>query len=271
MINDLTALVLTYNEQENIARALDSLSWVPQVIVIDSYSTDITVTKAAKYPNVKVVSRAFDSFAKQCNFGLEQISSEWALSLDADYVLSPEVVSEIRNLNPASHINGYSVAFRYCIYGRPLRASLYPPRVVLYRRQRAHYRNEGHGHRVTIEGRVERLTRKIDHDDRKPFSRWLESQNRYAQIEARYLLNVDSGLSVNGHQLSGGTRQLKPQDRLRLKIFFAPPVMFLYLLFCRGLILDGWRGWYYTAQRTIAELLLSLRLLTEKHRLESGE
>lgn len=58
------------------------------------------------------------------------------------------------------------------------------------------------------------------------------------------------------------------QDRLRLKIFVAPPVMFLYLLFGRGLILDGWRGWYYVMQRTLAEMLLSLRLLTEKYELE---
>ncbi len=54
------------------------------------------------------------------------------------------------------------------------------------------------------------------------------------------------------------------RDRLRLKIYFAPPVMFVYLLFARGLILDGWPGWYYVMQRTLAELLLSLRLLTER-------
>ena len=47
--------------------------------------------------------------------------------------------------------------------------------------------------------------------------------------------------------------------------------MFFYLLFGRGLILDGWPGWFYVAQRTIAELLLSMRLLIEKHALENGK
>jgi hypothetical protein len=58
---------------------------------------------------------------------------------------------------------------------------------------------------------------------------------------------------------------------LRLKIYFAPVAMFLYLLFVRGLVLDGWPGWYYVMQRTIAEMLLSLRLLTEREKLEESE
>ena len=81
----------------------------------------------------------------------------------------------------------------------------------------------------------------------------------------------------NGHNLIAETvalhapdRQLSAPDRLRMRIFFAPPAMFLYLLPGRGLILDGWPGWYYVMQRTIAEMLLSLRLLTERERLEEN-
>ena len=269
-MDDLTALILTYNEQENISRALDSISWIPQIIVVDSYSTDETVKLASGYSNVTVVQRAFDSFANQCNFGLEHVTTDWVLSLDADYVVTPELREQIRMLDPNSSVAGYSVDFRYCIFGQPLRASLYPARTVLYRRKLAQYRDEGHGHRVTVDGQIEKLPGKIDHDDRKPLSRWIESQDRYARLEARYLLNADSGLSVNGHQLSGGTRELKPQDRLRLAIYFAPIVMFFYLLFGRGLILDGWRGWYYVVQRTIAEFLLSIRLI-ERKKLELGD
>jgi hypothetical protein len=55
--------------------------------------------------------------------------------------------------------------------------------------------------------------------------------------------------------------QLRFQDRVRRKIFFAPPLLFFYLLFVRGLILDGWAGWYYVLQRTVVEMLISLNLL----------
>jgi hypothetical protein len=53
-----------------------------------------------------------------------------------------------------------------------------------------------------------------------------------------------------------------------LKIFFAAPAMFVYLMFVRGLVFDGWPGWFYVAQRTFAELLLSIRLLIKKYGLE---
>ncbi len=182
----------------------------------------------------------------------------WVLSLDADYVLTPELVQELKGLEPPEDIAGYSAPFRYCIFGRPLRSTIYPPRTVLYRRDRAHYEDEGHGHKVRINGVVEMLRGKIDHDDRKPLSRWLQSQDGYFKIEARHLLATS-----NEH--------LNRQDRLRKRIYFAPGVIFLYLLFGRGLILDGWPGWYYVFQRTIAEALLSLRLLTERHSLEKAD
>lgn len=259
LTDDVTALILTYNEKENIGRSLSALSWAPNVLLIDSGSTDGTPELArATHPNARVAQREFDSFASQCNFGLSQISTEWVLSLDADYVLTPELIAEIASLNPAADVAGYSVDFRYCIFGHPLRSTVYPARIVLYRRTQAQYRDEGHGHRVVIDGSVGRLSGKIDHDDRKPLSHWIQAQDGYAMIESRHLVATPVG-------------ELNFQDRLRRKIFFAAPAMFLYLLFGRGLILDGWPGWFYVGQRTIAELLLSLRLLIEKHNLEQRE
>jgi len=270
-MRDLTALVLTYNEEENIGRTLSSISWIEKVVVLDSYSTDETAKIARTYPNVVVAQRKFDDHTSQWNFGLEQVATPWVLSLDADYQLSDRLAAEIQQLNWSEEIAGYAARFEYRIFGKSLRASVYPPRVVLFRRDHGRYMADGHTQLLKIDGSVGELHSPIYHDDRKPLSRWIQSQDSYAKLEARYLLNVDRGLSVNGHQLSGGTRQLKPQDRLRLAIYFAPVVMFFYLLFGRGLILDGWRGWYYVAQRVIAELLLSLRLLSEKHNLEQGE
>src|SRR2546425_10833422 len=114
MQDDITALILTYNEAPNIARTLDRLRWVHRVVVVDSCSTDETAEIASGFSNVNVVQRPFDFFARQCNFGLEQIRSPWVLSLDADYVLTEELLSEIANLSMDS-VTGYAVRFRYCI------------------------------------------------------------------------------------------------------------------------------------------------------------
>ena len=252
MRDEITVLILTFNEAPNIVRTLRRLSWARSILLLDSFSSDDTIALAQRaHPTVLVAQRRFDSFAQQCNFGLALITTGWVLSLDADYVLTPELVDEISTLDPPEDIAGYSAQFRYCIFGRPLRSTIYPPRTVLYRRKLATYHDEGHGHRVTVSGKVTELSGKIDHDDRKPLSYWLQSQKRYAIIEARHLRTTPAA-------------QLSFQDRLRRKIFLAAPAMFLYLLVGRGFILDGWRGWYYVCQRTFAEMLLSRRLLTER-------
>ena len=253
---DLTILILTYNERENLARTLEAVAWAPHVLIVDSFSTDETLEIAASFPNVQIVQRAFDSFGGQCNFGLAQITTPWVLSLDADYILTPELVMELKQLEPPADVAGFSASFHYNVWGRRLRHTLYPRRTVLYQRALATYRDEGHGHRVSVNGRVALLTGKIDHDDRKPLSRWIGSQDSYSKIEARHLLQTDDA-------------ELTIQDRLRKRIYFSAPVMFFYLLIARGLILDGWAGWYYVGQRTFAEILLSLRLLTEREQLET--
>jgi hypothetical protein len=232
------------------------LTWATRILLLDSFSNDETLELAkAVAPNISIMQRRFDSFAGQCNFGLGQITTEWVLSIDADYVLTPELIAEIGALDPKSDVAGYSVEFRYCIFGHPLRSTLYPARTVLYRRKLGKYRDEGHGHRVAVDGKVEKLANKIDHDDRKPLTYWIRSQDVYAEIEARHLLSTELA-------------QLSFQDRLRRRIFFAPPAVFLYLFLGQGLIFDGWPGWFYVGQRTIAELLLSLRLLINRLELE---
>src|ERR1051326_2035309 len=151
MLDQITPLVLTCNEAPNIRRTLERLCWAKEVVVVDSFSTDDTLAIARRFPNIRIVQRAFDSFADQCNFGLQQIQTPWVLSLDADYILSEALVrelSQLSTLNSQPSTCAFSARFRYCIQGRPLRASLYPPRTVLYRKDKARYRNEGHGHRV---------------------------------------------------------------------------------------------------------------------------
>jgi glycosyltransferase involved in cell wall biosynthesis len=251
----LTALILTYNEQENIRRTLEALVWVPKVIVIDSFSDDGTLEIAHSFPNVQVIQRVFDTHANQWNSGLDRIDTEWTLTLDADYMLTAELQEEIKKLQPPSDLAVYWGEFDYCVFGRPLRSSVYPPRVVLFRTKRARYVDEGHTQQLRVKGKLAKFEGKIWHDDRKPLSRWFQSQERYAELEARYLLGAKS-------------EELSRLDRLRKNwLIVAPMLMPIYLLLGRGLIFDGWNGWYYALQRTVAEMMVSLRLL--EHRLKS--
>jgi glycosyltransferase involved in cell wall biosynthesis len=253
VLDDITPLIITYNEAPNIRRALGKLVWARRIVVIDSVSSDATLEILGSYPQVEIISHPFADFASQCNFGLTQIATPWVLSLDADYELSDELVEELRAVKPSDTIGGYRARFIYRIHGQPLRGSLYPPRTVLYRKANASYRNEGHGHRVAVDGDVLQLRGVIYHDDRKPLARWIASQQSYARKEAEYLL---------------GQRRdsLTANDKIRLIGWLAPIGVFCYVLFAKGCILDGWPGWYYALQRVVAEALIALEIVDRRLR-----
>ncbi len=249
---DITPLILTWNEEPNLRRCLERLRWASRIVVVDSGSTDGTLAIAAEYPQVEVVERAFDDHMKQWNFGLDHVRTGWVLSLDADYILPESLKEEMMTCVLTEGISAYEVSFRYCMFGNPLRGTLYPPRAVLFHKDKCRYAQDGHTQTLKVEGGIGSLSSIIDHDDRKPLSRWLDSQRKYAVLEAEKLLAEKSPSSL--------------ADRLRKRIWPAVPAAFLYTLFAKRLIFDGWPGMYYVLQRTYAELLLSLELLDRKIR-----
>jgi glycosyltransferase involved in cell wall biosynthesis len=249
MLESVTPVVLTLDEAANIGRVLERLSWAREVLVLDSGSTDETVAIARSFANVRLLVRPFDNAARQWSFAAFEsgVKSEWVLALDADYVLADGFADELRALAPPAEVAGYSARFVYCVGGRPLRGTLYPPVTVLYRRTKARYVQDGHTQRVAVEGAVRPLRTPIRHDDRKPLSNWLRNQARYMLLEAELL-----------HSRS--FRELSLADRAR-KLHLGPPAVLLYCLVVQRGLLDGWAGLHYALQRTVAEALISLGLL----------
>lgn len=248
-LEQVTPLLITFNEEANIGRTLAGLSWARRIVVIDSGSTDGTLPILRRQPAVEVVQRPFDSFADQCNHGLSLIATPWCLSLDADHVVPQAFVEEMAQLLHArgEELDAVLTPFRYLVHGRALRGTLLPPRFNLVRIGGGQYVNDGHAHRFLPSGRTATLRSAIDHDDRKPLSRWLAAQAGYVMQECDKLQRTP-------------LQQLSRADRLRRLHVIAPfAVPLICLVWHRG-ILDGWRGWYYAFQRMVAELLLSLML-----------
>ncbi|MBD1805043.1 glycosyltransferase family 2 protein [Microcoleus sp. FACHB-SPT15] len=248
MLEEVTPLILTFNESPNIDRTLHHLTWAKRIVVIDSCSTDTTLEILRSYLQVEIFYRDFDTFANQCNYGLEQINTEWILSLDADYLVTDELIAEIDALPKDSLLDGYFARFKYCVFGKPLRGTLLPPREVLFRREKGVYVDDGHAHRLRVNGKSAMLSSYIHHDDRKPLSRWLWAQDRYMIIETKKLLETPD------NELTFG-------DRIRQQKILAPFVILFYCLILNKGILDGWAGWYYAFQRMLAEILLSIHLI----------
>lgn len=249
-LDQLTVLIITHNEGANIGRTLDSLRWAPNILVIDSFSSDGTLAILNSHANTRIIQREFRDFADQCNFGLGEVQTPWVLSIDADYLFPPGSETAILQAIDQDD-SAFQAEFDYCMYGQPVRGSILPPRTVLYRRAGAAYVNDGHGHRVQAVGAMETLPFRIRHDDRKPLSRWLQSQISYARQEADKISSCPrTGLGRN--------------DRIRKGIVLAPPLVFVLVYMLRGGFLSGWRGLFYALQRFTAEVLLSLFLIDAK-------
>ena len=245
----ITPLILVFNEEPNLERCLAKLAWAERIVVVDSNSTDRTLEILANCPKVAVFQRPFTTFADKNNFAVSKVETEWALSLDCDYILDDEFIAAMLALDlDAPRVAGYFARFKYAIFGKPLRGSLYPPKEVLFAKARAHYVDHGHGQMVIVDGPTRTLDGFIHHDDRKPLSRWFASQDSYLKREAEHLLGTPWG-------------QLKWTDKLRRMIVPAPLFVLFYCLILKGGILDGRHGWHYAMQRLLAETMLSLRLV----------
>lgn len=258
MLEQITPLILTYNEAPNIGRVLERLEWARDIVIVDSFSDDDTLQIVSGFSQARVFQRKFDSHERQWNFGLKEtgIRTEWVLALDADFILPPAAVEEIQNLHPANDISGYRASLTFYVSGRKLRGAICPPLTFLYRRLNAEYLIDGHTQKLSVNGGVETLCNSIIHDDRKSLARWFSSQQRYQQLEARKILSTPRS-------------QLDFADRVRRLRVIAPLAIFFYCLIIRGGLFDGRAGWFYSLQRLAAELMLSLFLL--EHDLRFGQ
>jgi glycosyltransferase involved in cell wall biosynthesis len=254
---EITAVILTFNEAANIARTLSNLDWLARIVVVDSFSADATAELVRSNPKARLFTRKFTTHAEQWNYALTEtgIDTEWVLALDADYQATPAFAQEVANIADSADVSGYRAGFRYCINGRELRGTLYPPVTVLFRRKGARYIQDGHTQRIQVEGPVRDLKNPLLHDDRKPMSSWIQSQNRYMRLEAEKLLSTASA-------------ELRWPDRIRRMRVVAPFAVLVHCLIFKGLILDGRAGLFYTVQRVFAEMMLSVYLLSHDLGLE---
>ncbi len=243
----LTAEILTWNEEENIARTLSHLDWLEKIIVIDSGSTHNTINLIQSFSNTELHSRKFDTHATQWNYGLNLCKSEWVLSLDADYILPENFIKEVKQNILKKDVSAFYANFDFVVFGKPLKGNNTTPRAVLFKKADCIYYDDGHTQRLKINGKTENFAAAILHDDRKPLTRWLFNQGQYSQKEAIMLLKKS-------------TADLPFTGKLRKTKVLAPVFVFFYCLFIKGMVFNGSRGWHYTLQRTLAERLISMRL-----------
>lgn len=106
-MQDLSVVIITYNEEKNIRRCLESVKNIAkEIVVVDSFSTDQTQSICESF-DCRFIPHAFEGHIQQKNWAWEQASTKWVLSLDADEALTPQLESSIRRALENPQFNGY--------------------------------------------------------------------------------------------------------------------------------------------------------------------
>lgn len=220
----LTGVVLTLNEEANLAACLDSLKFCDEIFVIDDNSTDKTLKIAKKHHATVVQHPLNNDFAAQRNFALSQVKSGWILFVDADEIVSPELVAEIkRRLLKGDSFLGYFIPRVDYLWGKRLdhgdtKTSL----LRLARRQAGEWQGKVH-ETWQISGTTSTLTHPLLHHPHPTITSFLRHINLYSTLRAREL--KDQGHKTN-----------------LFEIIFYPIGKFLYLYLYRIGLFDGTQG-----------------------------
>ena len=185
----LTVVILTKNEEGNIAACIESVRWADEVVVFDSLSQDRTV-EIAQELGAKVIQHPFRNYADQRNAALEAVENQWVFFVDADERATPELAAEVRQAIEDETKVGWWVPRHNYIFGRLTRhAGWFPDyQLRLLKRGRARYDPPQKVHEVVIlDGQEKYLKNVLIHYNYDNLSQFLERQSRYSHYEARIL------------------------------------------------------------------------------------
>ncbi len=261
-----SVLLLTHNEAQHVIPCLQSLRGQDKIVVVDSGSTDETLELIRSFERpVTLVQRSFVSFSDQRNYALNRCfeNDDWVLHLDADERMTEPLAQETAALDPDTPAIAYNIPSLTYFRGKPIpRASGYP--VYQTRLSRAgHFRfvEVGHGQKAPPDvGPIPRLTNHYDHHPfDKGLSDWVMRHDRYASREAEEWLR-NAAMYHGRDALTDPIARRQWLKQLSRRLPFAPALVYFYLMFVKGGVLDGPEGRDFCRMRMLYENLVSLKV-----------
>jgi len=221
----ISATIITFNEERNIARAIESLRCADEILVLDSGSNDRTAEIAAKL-GARVEEASFRGYAAQKNIAAGLAKHDWILSLDADESLSEALEAEIWQIKKSGPAcEGYTMPRLAQYLGKwILHGGWYPDRKIrLFNRQRARWVGEYVHESVIVDGKVGHLQSNLLHFTCSSLSEHLKSMDRYTTLAAQELVAGKAKVTVS-------------------RLLLDPPWTFLNTYFLKRGFQDGHEG-----------------------------
>ena len=249
----LTILLPVFNNQDTILKTLESIKWADEIVVIDSFSTDETISLVIKYPNVIVKQHKYINSAKQKNWALQFCNGDWIFQIDSDEWLESDAESVIRDTirNADSNVDCFKLPRKNHVLGKWIKhGGLYPDwENRLFRNGKGEWFDREVHSNIKVEGEVSILNLSLMHNGMPNISKQLRNLDRYTTYESDELFK----------------KGLKPS---RFKQFFYPLFVFIYRYFYLLGFLDGWIGfmlainssyYYFISQSKFREKYLTLK------------
>lgn len=274
-MSSVTIVLPVKNEEANLARCIDLVSALGPVLVVDSSSDDQS-QKIAKNFGAEVLDFEWNGeFPKKRNWTLRNYSftTDWVLFLDADELVSPDFIEEVRRAISSSDYVGYWLNFTNYFMGKPLCGGDAFRKLALFRVGAGEYERideenwshldmEVHEHPV-LSGPVGEIQAPIEHNDFRGLKHYIAKHNEYSSWEAmRYLRlmgSASAGGDVSLQEWQNLTDRQKKKYRNLAKWWFAPAYFIGSYIFKRG-FLDGAVGFYFSLLKAIYFFQIRLKI-----------
>ena len=224
-MHKISAVVITYNEEKNIRRCLESLSWADEIVVVDSFSQDRTKEIASSFTD-KILDVEWQGFGKQKEFARTKASFDWVLSVDADEVVSEKLKEEIKSvINKNDSLDGYYISRLSNFLGRWVKhGGWYPDYVLrLFKKDKARFDESLVHEKLILEGKTGFLMNEILHYTDPDISHYLSKMDKYTTLSAQKLLAEGKSTTV-------------------FDLLFRPAAIFFKMYLLKSGFLDGWQG-----------------------------
>ena len=249
----ISATIITYNEEKNIRRCIESLDFVDEIVVVDSLSSDNTCT-IAKELGAIVIDQKFLGHIDQKQLAVENATHDWVLSLDADEEVSPELKASIVELiKKPLECDAYEMKRVSFHLGRWIRhGGWYPDKKIrFFNRQKAHWGGYNPHDKVIVNGKVGMLEGDLKHYVFTDLRHNIDTNNSYSSIMAEDLYKKSKKFSY-------------------LKLFFKPIGKFLEVYIYKRGFLDGMAG-FIIAVGASYSMFLKFAKLWELERVKKGQ
>lgn len=242
-MKNLSAVILTKNEEKNIEEAIKSVSFAKQVLVIDDYSTDKTRQLAEKI-GIKVIQhRLNNDFAKQRNFALEKCRYDWVLFIDADERISEALKNTILGLDENSNTSAYLFPRADWFWNKKLRfgetGNCFVFRLV--HKKRGFFTRSVHEKWIAKKGVIKKLKQPLYHYPHPSIKEFLQTINFYSSLNANYYQQIGKKTNV-------------------FDIILTPLFKFIYTYFVKLGFLDGPAGFVYSFMMSFHSFLTRSKL-----------